>query len=130
MRKPIGKNMTITKHFKYKYHQGSTTTDRGTRMYEVQGLRMPSVTTILAQTKDDEYIRTWRNKIGHEEADRIFNLSSKRGTAMHKFLEKHIQGTGYEDLTQIGKQAKPMAQKIIEVGLTPIKVYYGSEVTL
>jgi genome maintenance exonuclease 1 len=122
--------MSLTKHFKYKYHPGKATTDRGTRIYEVQGFRMPSVTTILAQTKDDEYIRTWRNKIGHEEADRIFNLSSKRGTAMHKFLEKHIQGSGYEDLTEIGVQAKPMAQKIIDVGLTPVSVYYGSEVTL
>ena len=122
--------MTITKHFKYKYHQGTTTTDRGSRIYEVQGFKMPSVTTILAQTKDDEYIRQWRNKIGNEEADRIFNLSSKRGTAMHKFLEKYIQGTGYDDLTEIGVQAKPMAQKIIEVGLTPVSVYYGSEVTL
>ena len=117
--------MTITKHFKYKYHQGTTTTDRGSRIYEVQGFKMPSVTTILAQTKDDEYIRQWRNKIGNEEADRIFNLSSKRGTAMHKFLEKYIQGTGYDDLTEIGVQAKPMAQKIIEVGLTPVSVYYG-----
>jgi len=122
--------MSLTKHFKYQYHPGKATTDHGTRMYEVQGFRMPSVTTILAQTKDDEYIRTWRNKIGHEEADRIFNLSSKRGTAMHKFLEKYIQGTGYDDLTEIGVQAKPMAQKIIDVGLTPVSVYYGSEVTL
>ena len=43
---------------------------------------------------------------------------------MHKFLEKHIQGTGYEDLTEIGVQAKPMAQKIIEVGLSNVSVYY------
>ena len=49
---------------------------------------------------------------------------------MHKFLEKHITGGGYEDLTQIGQEAKPMAQKIIEVGLTPINHYYGSEVML
>ena len=49
---------------------------------------------------------------------------------MHKFLEKHITGAGYEDLTQIGQEAKPMAQKIIEVGLTPINHYYGSEVML
>ena len=48
--------MTITKHFKYKYQQGTTNTDRGSRMYEVQGFKIPSVTTILAQTKDDEYI--------------------------------------------------------------------------
>jgi len=49
---------------------------------------------------------------------------------MHKFLEKHITGVGYEDLTEIGQEAKPMAQKIIDVGLTPINYYYGSEVML
>ena len=49
---------------------------------------------------------------------------------MHKFIETHITGVGYDDLTEVGIQAKPMAQKIIEVGLTPIDYYYGSEVTL
>ena len=49
---------------------------------------------------------------------------------MHKFLEEHISGKGYDDLSAIGKEAKPMAQKIIEIGLTPISEYYGSEVTL
>jgi genome maintenance exonuclease 1 len=49
---------------------------------------------------------------------------------MHKFLEKHITGNGYEDLTEVGIQAKPMAKKIIEIGLAPISEYYGSEVTL
>ena len=33
---------------------------------------------------------------------------------MHKFLENHITGVGYDDLTGIGQEAKPMAQKIIE----------------
>ena len=32
---------------------------------------------------------------------------------MHKFLESHIQGVGYDDLTPIGCEAKPMAEKII-----------------
>ena len=115
---------------KYNYHQGTRITDHGTRVYNIAGYKLPSVTTILAQTKDKTYLNDWRNKIGHEEAERIFNLSSKRGTAMHKFLEKHIQGTGYEDLTDIGVQAKPMAQKIIEVGFTPIEHYFGCEVML
>ena len=38
--------------------------------------------------------------------------------------------TGYEDLTPIGREAAPMAKKIIEVGFTPITEYYGNEVTL
>ena len=49
---------------------------------------------------------------------------------MHKFLEHHILGTGYDDLTGLGQEAKTMAEKIIDVGLTPVEEYYGSEVTL
>ena len=49
---------------------------------------------------------------------------------MHKFLESHIEGIGYEDLTEVGKQAKSMAQKVIDIGLAPVDEYYGSEVTI
>ena len=49
---------------------------------------------------------------------------------MHKFIEAFILGRGYEDLTSLGQQAKTMAAKVIEKGLTPIDEYYGSEVTL
>ena len=49
---------------------------------------------------------------------------------MHKFLESHITGVGYDDLTEIGQEAKPMAQKVIEMGLTPVEEYYGSEIML
>jgi hypothetical protein len=115
---------------KYKYVQGTRITDQGARTYDIQGMRLPSVTTILGKTKDQSFIRRWKEKVGDEEAERIKNLSSKRGTAMHKFLEKHIAGFGYEDLTPIGRQAAPMAQKIIDIGLTPISEYYGSEVTI
>ena len=115
---------------KYNYHRGTRITDHGTRVYEIGGFKLPSVTTILAKTKDQEYLTKWKQKVGYEEAERIKNLSSKRGTSMHKFIEKHIQGIGYEDLTEIGQQAKPMAQKIIEIGLTPVDYYFGCEVML
>ena len=104
--------------------------DQGSRTYDVEGTKLPSVTTILSRTKDQTYLDKWKAKVGYEEAERIKNLSSKRGTSMHKFIEKHITGAGYDDLTEIGQQAKPMAQKIIDVGLTPITEYYGSEVSL
>ena len=115
---------------KYSYVQATRTTEQGSRTYDVQGMKLPSVTTVLANTKVQTYLRRWKEKVGDEEAERIKNYSSKRGTAMHKFLEKHIQGSGYEDLTEMGVQAKPMAQKIIEIGFTPISEYYGTEVTL
>jgi genome maintenance exonuclease 1 len=115
---------------KYNYVQVSRNTDQGSRTYNVSGTKLPSVTTILAQTKDQTYLDRWKAKVGYEEAERIKNLSSKRGTSMHKFIEKHITGAGYDDLTEIGQQAKPMAQKIIDIGLTPVSEYYGSEVSL
>ena len=120
----------MKKNNKYTYVQGSRSTDHGSRTYDIAGQKLPSVTTILAKTKDQSYLTAWKQKVGNEEAERIKNLSSKRGTAMHKFLETHITGVGYDDLTAVGKQARPMAQKIIEIGLAPIEEYYGSEVTL
>ena len=115
---------------KYNYVQVSRSETHGSRTYDVHGTKLPSVTTILAQTKDQSYLDRWKAKVGYEEAERIKNLSSKRGTSMQKFIEKHITGVGYDDLTEIGQQAKPMAQKIIDIGLTPVSEYYGSEVSL
>ena len=115
---------------KYNYVKVSRSEAHGSRSYDVEGTKLPSVTTVLAQTKDQTYLDRWKAKVGYEEAERIKNLSSKRGTSMHKFIEKHITGAGYDDLTEIGRQAKPMAQKIIDIGLTPVSEYYGSEVSL
>ena len=122
----------MKKNNKYTYIQGTQITDHatGTRFYDFQGIRLPSVTTVLAKTNNQEYLTAWKNKVGHEKAESIKNLSSKRGTAMHKFLESHIQGTGYDDLTPVGCEAKPMAEKIIEKGFESVEEYYGSEVML
>ena len=120
----------MKKNDKYKYVGVTRTEEHGSRTYDVLGLRLPSVTTILSQTKDQSYLDKWKAKVGHEEAERIKNYSSSRGTAMHKFLEKYIEGVGYEDLTPLGQEAKIMAQKIIDTGLKNITEYYGSEVAL
>jgi len=117
---------------KYNYIQGKQITDHesGTRVYEVNNSRLPSVTTILGATKDQQFLKDWKVKVGEKNAERIKNLSSKRGTAMHKFLESYVQGVGYDDLTGIGREAKAMAEKVIDMGLAPVEEVYGSEVTL
>ena len=115
---------------KYSYVSASRIEDQGTRLYDVNGSRLPSVTTILGATKDQQFLKEWKAKVGEAEADRIKNLSSRRGTAMHKFLEHYILGTGYDDLTELGQKAKAMAKKVIDIGLTPVEEIYGSEVTL
>ena len=124
----IGK--PIKYNSKYTYVDASRIEDQGTRLYDVNGSRLPSVTTILGATKNQQFLKDWKAKVGEQEADRIKNLSSNRGTAMHKFLEHYILGTGYDDLTEIGQAAKAMAKKVIDIGLAPVEEYYGSEVTL
>ena len=120
----------MKKNAKYSYTPGQRFEVHGSREYDFGDKRLPSVTTILARTKDQEFLTRWKNKVGHEEAERIKNHSSKRGTSMHKFIENHISDIGYDDLSLIGNEARPMPQKIIESGFQNISEYYGSEVSL
>ena len=120
----------MKKNNKYSYLQSTRIEDHGTRLYDVNGTRLPSVTTILARTKDQKFLKDWKAKVGEQEAERIKNLSSRRGTSMHKFIECYVEDVGYDDLTGLGQEAKAMAEKIIEIGLAPVEEYYGSEVML
>ena len=122
----------IKKNNKYSYIQGKQLTDpgTGTRVYEISSYRLPSVTTVLGATKNQDFIKKWKAKVGEVEADRIKNHSASRGTSKHKFLESYVEVVGYDDLTEIGQEARPMADKVIEKGLQNVSEYYGSEVTL
>ena len=122
----------MKKSNKYNYLDGKQITDpdTGKRVYEISNYRLPSVTTILGATKNTEFLTKWKAKVGEEQAERIKNVSSARGTSMHKFLESFITDVGYDDLTELGQAALPMAKKIMEIGLAPVEEYYGSEVTL
>ena len=120
----------MKKSDRYNYVRVPRSDDEGNRTYDVKGTKLPSVTTILSRTKDQGFLRKWKARVGDSQAEAIKNLSSKRGTSMHKFIEAFILGRGYEDLTSLGQQAKTMATKVIERGLTPVEEYYGSEVTL
>jgi len=122
----------MRKNDKYQYVSGKQITDpdTGKRVYEISSYRLPSVTTILGATKNQEFLKQWKAKVGEKRAEEIKNLSSRRGTAMHKFIESYVDGVGYDDLTGLGQEAKAMAQKVIDVGLAPVEEYYGSEVTL
>jgi len=120
----------MKKNSKYRYVSGQMYEHHGTRMYDFGGIRLPSVTTILSATKDQQSLSEWKQKVGAEKAEQIKNHSSKRGTSMHKFLESHITGEGYDDLSPIGNESRPMAHKIIEIGLAPVDEYFGSEISL
>ena len=80
----------MKKNNKYTYVDASRIEEHGSRIYDVNGDRLPSVTTILGRTKDQQFLKDWKAKVGEQEAERIKNLSSNRGTAMHKFLVVHL----------------------------------------
>ena len=126
----IGRKIPFKERFDYINGKQITDPVTGKRLYEISNYRLPSVTTILGATKNQDFIKKWKAKVGEVEADRIKNHSASRGTAMHKFLESYVEGVGYDDLTEIGQEARPMADKVIEKGLQNVSEYYGSEVTL
>jgi len=66
--------------------------ENGLRFYQVTEdgkviAKLPSVTTVLGQTKDMSGLAKWRKRVGEAEADRISNLSMSRGTIMHRLIE-------------------------------------------
>jgi hypothetical protein len=63
------------------------------RHYSIDGSKLPSVTTILDQTKSEETkasLAKWRQKVGEVEAERIKNSSTSRGTKMHSIIEGYL----------------------------------------
>ena len=105
----------------------------GKRHYDIGEEKLPSVTTILSATQSDEKKKSladWRARMGPQYADRVRDIAAMRGTAMHRYLEAFIDGSGHKDLTSIGKEAEPMAKRIIESGLGDLEEVWGQEVTL
>ena len=118
---------------KFKYPKSMRSLIDGKRHYDIGNDKLPSVTTILSATQSDEKKKSladWRARMGAQAADRVRDVAAMRGTAMHKFLEAYIDGTGHKDLTSIGREAEPMAKKIIESGLGDLEELWGQEVPL
>lgn len=57
------------------------------RVYDTPVGLYPSVTTVLKATANMSGIDAWRNRIGEEEANKILEAASSRGTILHKYLE-------------------------------------------
>ena len=118
---------------KFKYPKSMRSLIDGKRHYDIKEEKLPSVTTILSATQSDEKRKSladWRARMGPQYADRVKDLAAMRGTAMHRYLEAFIDGTGHKDLTSIGREAEGMAKRIIESGLGELDEVWGQEVTL
>jgi len=67
----------------------STENIDGKRHYITPGGKYPSITTVLGQFKKDSLLQ-WRKRVGEEEANKISNRASSRGTKVHLLCEKYL----------------------------------------
>jgi genome maintenance exonuclease 1 len=122
--------MIWNKQFKYPNSQRSIKGE-----YDISKMLLPSVTTVLNATQPEDKRKSldrWIALKGEDEATRIKELAGRRGTAMHFYLQKHLDPDckGYMDMTTLGQVAEPMAKKIIEKGLNDLTEVWGSEVVV
>ena len=117
----------------YQYPKSMRSLVKDERHYEIGSSKLPSVTTILGATASDEKresIAKWKAKVGEVEAERVKNTAATRGTAMHSYLEYHLNGQGLLDLSDEGREARSMAQTIIDKGFGDLQEIWGNEVVL
>lgn len=65
------------------------TTTSGRRYITPNGEAYPSVTTVLSEYSK-KAIMEWRNRVGEEQANKISNQASSRGTRLHTLCEKYL----------------------------------------
>ena len=118
---------------RFVYPKSQRSLIQGKRHYDIGQTKLPSVTTIISATQSQEKkqgLANWKARLGDQAADRVRDIAALRGTAMHTYLEAYVRGSGHKDLTSVGKEAEPMAKRIIESGLGDLNEVWGTEVTL
>lgn len=74
----------------------------GARHYILpDGKSLPSVTTVLGHFKKKQ-IQEWRDRIGHEEANRISNRASTRGNKFHSMMERYLENKPIKEVLHEG----------------------------
>lgn len=92
---------------------------QGRKYKTPMGLLYPSITTILSQSKEDNFLNEWREKVGAERADEITKLAGKRGSNLHNICEDYFNGKdlSFPDTTAKWhfKQIEPYLKRISDV---------------
>ena len=110
-------------------------TNEGRRYLTPDGLKLPSVTTILEATKPLEAKKAlidWRRRVGEKKAQEITTEAAGRGTRMHKWIEDYINHDklGEPGSNPYSQQSHMMARTIIDTGLINCDEFWGTEVSL
>lgn len=94
----------------------------GIRYYKVPDkdelLRLVSITSVTSHFNKEIFVG-WRKKIGNEEADRITNAATSRGTDMHTLVENYLYNYDLPSVQPLSeflfKIAKPELNKISDI---------------
>ena len=119
---------------KFSYPKSLRSFENGLRKYLFGDEKLPSVTSIIQATKSEEdkaSLENWKQRVGHEEANKIKFEASNRGTSMHSYIEDFLKGRINESFFESNEQYKNMAKEIIDKGIKDkLEEIYGMETTL
>lgn len=121
---------------RFNYQELTRNNVEGKRLYCCpDGAKVPSVTTILDQTKPLEKrvaLEQWRKRVGSEKAQAITTEAANRGTRMHSYLETYIKTGAIKEKVgnPYAQQGLDMAKIVINQGLVNINEVWGSEISL
>lgn len=127
--------MIITNKYNYQPLTREDGGQDGRKYVDPNGNRLASVTTILDKTKSEESkkaLEAWRRSVGDKKAAEITKEAAFRGTLMHSFLERYLNGENPTPGTNFyHKQSSKMANVILENYLKPfLDEIWGLEVNL
>ncbi len=99
-------------------------------LVDLQGMHLPSVTTILNATKPQEAreaLARWRSRVGPTEAGRISGAASRRGTLTHQQIKKYLLGEAVscpEPAQPYWQSLQPVLSDIDAVRLVESSVFH------
>ena len=114
-------------------YEDLATISKGGRQYviektDVKTVYYPSITNLLGNLSK-EAIKAWRDRIGHEEANKISRQAAGRGTAVHQVCEDYVNNNPDYD-----KDLMPNIlydfNRIKDILDTRIGTVYGQELPL
>ena len=82
------------------------------------GSKFPSVTTVLSSGADKKKsLAQWRERIGEDEAKKVMQRASTRGTKFHNMMEKYLSNdnTLFENVMPDMKQAFNDVKSVIDL---------------
>ena len=108
--------------------------DRSTgRVYQIDtdSIPVPSVTTILDQTKDKSELKNWEDRVGKQEAERVRNEAATVGTHMHSVIERLLLNRALDaPRTWQQVQGYRMGHQLIEHFFPHVEEVWGTEIPL